>query len=217
MRSMIVAFAVPPPSQIARRPYLPCLRSNSCTNVVMSLVPVAPRGCPRAIAPPFTLNLSMLPPANVLATASGTGAKASFTSTKSMSFISNPARFRAAAVAGTGPSSMMTGSAPTTASETTLACGVKPNFLRPFSLQTRTAEAPSQIWEDVAAVMMPFGNIGFIFANASSDVDLIPSSLVCISTGLSPFDNFTGNGTISLSKRPALVASAARAWLVTAN
>lgn len=56
-RSMIVAFAVPPPSQIACRPYLALRLSISCRRVVINLVPVAPNGWPSAIAPPFTFSL----------------------------------------------------------------------------------------------------------------------------------------------------------------
>ena len=43
-RSMMVAFAVPPPSQIACRPYRPPVRSSSWSRVVLSLAPVPPSG-----------------------------------------------------------------------------------------------------------------------------------------------------------------------------
>mmetsp|Transcript_103308 Transcript_103308/g.289463 ORF Transcript_103308/g.289463 Transcript_103308/m.289463 type:complete len:207 (-) Transcript_103308:599-1219(-) len=163
-RSMSVAFAVPPPSQIARRPYLPRRRSSSCTSVVINLQPVPPRGCPSAMAPPFTLTLSKLPPVKFFAHASGTGAKASFTSTTSSCSGRTPALRKASAVAGTGPSSMTTGSSPTTAMATTLAFARKPNFCKPRSLQMSTADAPSQTCEDDAGVTTPFWNIGFSLA-----------------------------------------------------
>mmetsp|Transcript_37845 Transcript_37845/g.56512 ORF Transcript_37845/g.56512 Transcript_37845/m.56512 type:complete len:254 (-) Transcript_37845:496-1257(-) len=214
---MMVALAVPPPSQMAKSPYLPCCLSNSWTRVVISFTPVAPRGCPKAIAPPLTLNLSKLPPKNVFATAKGTGAKASFTSTTAMSSGLRLAFLRAAPVAGTGPSSMIVGSEPTTDIATNLALGFRPNFLSPASLQTRMAAEPSQIWLLVAGVRIPLGNMGFKDATFSYVVARIPSSATCISFGESPFDNFTGMGRISFLNLPALVASAPRRWLSTAN
>mmetsp|Transcript_37847 Transcript_37847/g.56520 ORF Transcript_37847/g.56520 Transcript_37847/m.56520 type:complete len:221 (-) Transcript_37847:805-1467(-) len=162
MRSMMVALAVPPPSQMVKRPYLPCCLSNSWTSVVMSLTPVAPSGWPRAMAPPFTLNFSRLPPKNVFATAKGTDAKASLTSTTEMSSGLRLAFLRTASVAGTGPSNMMVGSDPTTAIAVILALGLRPSFFKPSSLQTKTAAQPSQIWLLVAGVRRPLGNIGFI-------------------------------------------------------
>mmetsp|Transcript_38446 Transcript_38446/g.96508 ORF Transcript_38446/g.96508 Transcript_38446/m.96508 type:complete len:301 (+) Transcript_38446:321-1223(+) len=214
---MIVALAVPPPSQIARRPYLPCLFSNSWTKVAMSLHPVPPKGWPNAIAPPLTLILSRLPPVKVFATARGTGAKASLTSRRSMSSGRRPERRKASAVAGTGPSSMITGSAPTTAKDTILALGRRPNFWRPCSLHTRMAAAPSQICEAEAGVTIPFLNIGFNLAMLSYVVCRKPSSCTCISSGLSPFSNLTFKGTISSRNRPLFVASMPRFWLRSAN
>ncbi len=57
-RSMIVTFACPPPSHIVCRPKRLPVRSSSCSSVVISFAPVAPSGCPSAIAPPLTFTRS---------------------------------------------------------------------------------------------------------------------------------------------------------------
>src|SRR5207344_2101929 len=61
-------------------------------SVLISLVPVAPSGWPSAIAPPFTLSLAGSA-SSAFSQASGTGAKASLTSYRSMSSIFMPAFF----------------------------------------------------------------------------------------------------------------------------
>lgn len=70
-----------------------------------SLVPEAPSGWPRAIAPPRGLSLAGSAPVSA-AQASGTGANASFTSKASMSAMVSPARLSTFSVAGIGPVSM---------------------------------------------------------------------------------------------------------------
>ena len=57
-RSMMVAVAMAPPAHMVIRAVLASRRSSSCSAVVISRAPVAPTGCPRAIAPPLTLTLS---------------------------------------------------------------------------------------------------------------------------------------------------------------
>jgi hypothetical protein len=51
----MVALAIPPPSHIVCDPYRPPRCSNALTSVVMLRAPLAPSGCPIAIAPPFVL------------------------------------------------------------------------------------------------------------------------------------------------------------------
>lgn len=51
--SMIVAMPIPPAIHNVTAPYFLPVRSSSCTNFVKSIAPVAPIGCPIAIAPPF--------------------------------------------------------------------------------------------------------------------------------------------------------------------
>mmetsp|Transcript_13743 Transcript_13743/g.42936 ORF Transcript_13743/g.42936 Transcript_13743/m.42936 type:complete len:310 (-) Transcript_13743:513-1442(-) len=221
MRSTIVAFAVPPLSHIVSSPYRPPRRSSSPMRLDMSMAPVAPMGCPRAIAPPFTFTLERSPPVQAFAQASGTEEKASFTSTRSMSLMARPALPRTCSVAGTGPSSITTGSRAARPSATTRALGRRPSRCRPRSLQTSRAAAPSQICEAAAAVSTPFARMGLSLARASRFVSgRMPSSVVCSSSGARALEMPSrlrhGRGTIS-EKRPARAASAARAWLRAAK
>ena len=88
------------------------------------MAPVAPKGCPSAMAPPLTLTLSWGTP-SLFIHIKGTTANASLTSNRSMSPISMPAFARALRVAGTGPVSMMIGSSPHTAMLRTRARGLQ--------------------------------------------------------------------------------------------
>ena len=56
-RSMIVAAPMPDATQSVARPVPLPLRSSSSSSVPMMMAPVAPSGCPSAMAPPFTLTL----------------------------------------------------------------------------------------------------------------------------------------------------------------
>ncbi len=71
--------------------------------------PVAPIGWPWAMAPPSTLTMSSGRPSCFI-TASGTAAKASLISIRSMSLSLQPARSKALRTAGTGPRPNMPGS-----------------------------------------------------------------------------------------------------------
>src|SRR4051812_21325522 len=57
-RSMIVALAGPPPSHMVCGRNRPPVRSSDDRRVAVSLVPLAPMGWPRAMAPPLTLTRS---------------------------------------------------------------------------------------------------------------------------------------------------------------
>jgi hypothetical protein len=87
--------------------------------------------------------------------ASGTEAKASLTSNRSMSSIFMPAFFSARWVAGSGASSMITGSWPITRHVVDARQRRDAERLQALSLTTMTPEAPSQIWLAVAAVSVP--------------------------------------------------------------
>ena len=91
----------------------------------MSMAPVAPMGCPSAMAPPFTLHLSQSAPVS-RRNRSTTEANASFTSIRSMSSSVMPALASTRFVAGPGAVSMITGSAPATAVMRTRARGLSP-------------------------------------------------------------------------------------------
>src|ERR1035438_3279437 len=51
-----IAIPCPPPIQAVANPYFFFRRRNSYSSVITSRVPVAPSGCPSAMAPPFTLD-----------------------------------------------------------------------------------------------------------------------------------------------------------------
>ena len=84
-----------------------------------------------------------------------TGAKASLTSKRSMSFNCRPAFFKTFAVAGIGPVSMMVGSEPTIAWATMRARGLSPSAFALSAVMMRTAAAPSLIWLELPAVTTP--------------------------------------------------------------
>src|SRR6202035_1796203 len=56
--STIIAIPCPPPMQAVASPYFFFRRRNSYNKVITRRVPVAPSGCPNAIAPPFTFTFS---------------------------------------------------------------------------------------------------------------------------------------------------------------
>mmetsp|Transcript_471 Transcript_471/g.842 ORF Transcript_471/g.842 Transcript_471/m.842 type:complete len:385 (-) Transcript_471:73-1227(-) len=207
---MMVAFAVPPPSQIANKPYLLFSLSRVLTRVVISFAPVHPRGWPSAIAPPFTLSFlaSAFTP---FSQAIGTDANASFTSNTSMSSMVILAFFSTARVAGIGPSSMILGSLPAKAIATIRALGRAPSLRSPASFASSRAAAPSEIWDAAAAVITPVGFLlrGFSFLILSRlGLNRTPSSCSCTTT--EPlFLSKPCRGMISLLKCPFLIAEAA--------
>src|SRR5207253_98882 len=74
--------------------------------------------------------------------------------------FARPARRRALPVAGTGPSSMTTGSSPTTTAVTMRASGRTPCAAAQSEVVTASAAAPSEICEDEPAVTTPSGRNG---------------------------------------------------------
>src|SRR5690606_31559243 len=83
---------------------------------------------------------------------STTEANASFNSNRSMSSTVRPARSSTFLVAGVGPVSMMTGSAPLVAVATIRARGVRPCDSPAFSLPMSTSAAPSTMPEELPPV-----------------------------------------------------------------
>src|SRR5207248_7588798 len=82
--STTVAIPMPPPTHSVARPYLPPVRCSSSISVPRIIPPVAPSGCPIAIAPPLTLTFDMSRPMS-LTNRSTTAANASLISTRSRS------------------------------------------------------------------------------------------------------------------------------------
>ncbi|WVY96981.1 hypothetical protein V8G54_029132 [Vigna mungo] len=84
----------------------------SCNSVATHRAPVAPRGCPIAIAPPLTLIFSGSSP-SLFRQYTNWEANASFISKRSISSSSRPAALTATGIAAAGPTPMMAGSTPT--------------------------------------------------------------------------------------------------------
>ncbi len=156
------------------------------------LAPVAPRGWPSAIAPPFGLTFAGVG-TGLLQPRHHHGANASLISTVSMSSIDRPVFFSAYSVAGIGPVSMNTGSAPRALMWWIRARGLRPCSLTACSDASRTALAPSEIWLAIAAVSRPPSESVFNPAIFSSDVSRGPSSVTKVPPS-------TSTGMISFSK-----------------
>src|SRR6266540_6139768 len=84
-----------------------------------------------------------------------------------MSSRVSPDRRRTASVAGIGPVSMSTGSEPTTLIACTRASGVSPWVRTADSDATSSAAAPSEIWLETAAVILPPSRSGSSWASFS--------------------------------------------------
>ncbi len=123
------------------------------------------------MAPPLTLTLSGSAPVS-FSQARTTGAKASLISTRSMSSIVRPVFFRAWAVAGMGAVSMRMGSSPRTERWCTRARGMSPCSRTARSEASSIAAAPSETWEEQAAVIVPPSMTGFNPAIFSREVSL---------------------------------------------
>ena len=122
---MMVAMPMPPPMQSVISAVALPVRSSSSRAVPIRQAPVAPSGWPSAIAPPLTLMRAGSMP-SLRAVWSGTVAKASLISQRSMSETAIPAFFSALAEAGAGAVSMITGSAPAVAVARTRARTLRP-------------------------------------------------------------------------------------------
>src|SRR5713101_5078485 len=111
IRWIKVPVAIPPPQHMVISANSPSLLCSSWMAFVMSPVPVAPSGCPIAIAPPLGLTPAMSG-RNSRSHASTTEANASLISTTEMSRICNPLSSRSLLVAGIGPVIIRTAEAP---------------------------------------------------------------------------------------------------------
>src|SRR3984893_17871444 len=106
------------------------------------------------MAPPLSLSLSGSRP-SCLPTATACAAKASLASTRSRSLTVQPAFFKAACEAVTGPIPMIAGSTPVVAHDTILANGLMPRFLASSALISTSAAAPSLMPEALPAGTEP--------------------------------------------------------------
>ncbi len=158
--------------------------------------PLAPSGCPRAIAPPDTLTRAGSRPSSRMQ-GMACAANASFNSTRSRSATESPRRASSFLVAGTGPSPMQLGSTPATAVPTMRASGVSRCALTAAALATPSAAAPSLMPLELPAVAVPsLANAGVSFARLS----IVASGRGCSSVVTGAFTPGPVTGTSSASK-----------------
>src|SRR5690606_5729899 len=218
--SKIPAAPIPVPMHIVTMPYFCWRRRRPWTRVAVRTAPVAPSGCPSAIAPPSGLTLSGSRPTSRI-TASAWAAKASLSSIQSSWSWRNPACSSAFGVAATGPMPITSGRTPATEKLTKRASGVRPYSFTAFSDASSTAPAPSDICELLPAVTVPpnwpLRNTGRSFARPSALVSgRGPSSVsttVFFSRTLpaprSGIRDTTSYGLISSRNSPASIAFSA--------
>ena len=184
------------------------------SSVTTMRAPEAPIGWPSAQAPPCTLTMSCGSLYSAIA-AIVTAAKASLTSHSSTCFASQPAFFKALAMAPAGAVANHSGACACTACDTMRATGLHPRCAAVDSRISSSAAAPSEMLLALAAVMVPsFLNAGFS--------DGILSSLAlkgCSSnfTTVSPALPGSVTGAISQAKLPSSLACLARVVLAMAN
>src|SRR5262249_50949641 len=204
----------PPPQHIVTSASLLSPRASWWRAVVTRRAPVAPTGCPMAMAPPlgFTRSMSGL---SSRSHASTTEANASLISIVSMSDIAKPVRSNSRRVASIGPVSISTGSTPTRHSSTKRARGRRLSSLAFAAVISSTAAAPSVICDDDPAVCTRSARAtGLSAASASRDVSRRPSSRStrCVVPAGLPSSSRSGAsmGTTSPSNRPSCHARCAR-------
>mmetsp|Transcript_86937 Transcript_86937/g.106621 ORF Transcript_86937/g.106621 Transcript_86937/m.106621 type:complete len:214 (-) Transcript_86937:37-678(-) len=152
--SKTAAAPIPDPIHMDTIPlFNPCL-SISFNNVTVILAPVIPNGCPIAIAPPFTLTLSIVNP-NFLTQYTACDANASFISNKSISLISYPVCFNTFGIANAGPIPITSGGTPDTANPINLPIIGNPNSFALLRFIINTAAAPSLTCDELPAVVVP--------------------------------------------------------------
>src|SRR5688572_1005897 len=152
--SMIIAIPWPPPIHADATPYFFCRRRNSSSNVSRSRAPLAPSGCPIAMAPPLTFTLSRSRPSS-FSQARYCGAKASLISIRSRSANFRLARPSALRIAGAGPMPINVGSTPTVAHDTMRPSGFSPLSFTAFAPAITRAAAPSTMPLALPAVTTP--------------------------------------------------------------
>ena len=178
------------------------------SRVVVIRAPVMPKGWPSAIDPPCTFSRSHSTP-SWRAEGITWAAKASFSSTRSMSSMLIPARASARRLASTGPSPMISGDRALTPVATIRASGVTPSSRARVSLITTSAAAPSLSGQALPAVTVPSGRKTGRRPDSPSTV--VPGRGLSSTATTEPSARVTG--VISRSKKPVAVAAAARDWL----
>ena len=168
-----------------------------------------PTGWPSAIAPPLTFTMSASTPSARIDT-TPTAAKASFISSRSRSETVMPSRAQAFLIAFAGCSCSEASGPATTPWDPITASGVRPSSSAFRRLMTTTAAAPSEICDELPAVMVPsLANAGRSLPRPSAVVSArMPSSSVTMMG--SPLRWGTATGAISAANTPDSWARAAR-------
>ncbi|MMZ62189.1 hypothetical protein D1872_243840 [compost metagenome] len=186
-------------------PYCWLRRRSSYRVVASNRAPLAPSGCPRAIAPPFTFVFSIGNPSSRIQ-ANACEAKASFNSNTSMWSIDIFISFNSLRIATTGPIPITSGATPPQAKWTIRPSGFIPYSFTFSSLISSTAAAPSLMPDEFPAVTEPFlRKAGFSFPNASIVTSRRGCSS-CINTTGSRFGPGTVIGTISSANIQSSIA-----------
>mmetsp|Transcript_1284 Transcript_1284/g.2088 ORF Transcript_1284/g.2088 Transcript_1284/m.2088 type:complete len:216 (+) Transcript_1284:124-771(+) len=151
------AAPIPPPTHMVTTTLLAPRRLPSRRMWPTCLDPVMPNGWPIDIAPPFTFILLWSIP-STSAHRSGTTAKASLSSQRSMSSTLRPWRDSSLGTATVGPIPISSGSQPPTANPTKAPSGSNPRLCASASSMSRHADAPSDNWDALPAVIVALGS-----------------------------------------------------------
>mmetsp|Transcript_159312 Transcript_159312/g.487447 ORF Transcript_159312/g.487447 Transcript_159312/m.487447 type:complete len:211 (-) Transcript_159312:161-793(-) len=209
---MTRAEAPPPLFAIEAQPVCASCCSSTPSSVHRMRAPDAPKGCPRATAPPLTFTRETSK-SNKRMFASGTTAKASWISWKSTE--ARRARRMARRTAPAGATAKSAGSTPWSAKDRIRARARTPSSRARSALISTTAAAPSFKEDALAAVMVPSSaKIGGRAAMVSS-LSLEYSSSVLTTSVLRSRESWSEGllalmGTTSASIPPRCHASAAR-------
>src|SRR5699024_8102268 len=153
--SKIPAAPIPTPIHIVTIPYFVSGRFFiSESNLPTSIAPVAPSGCPNAIAPPLTFVFSTSKPVSLIE-ANVWDANASFNSTKSISSTFKFACFNTSVIAYAGPIPITVGYIQTSLKPTNLAIGSTPSAFTFSPDITTTKPVPSVKGAEEPAVTVP--------------------------------------------------------------
>mmetsp|Transcript_27290 Transcript_27290/g.67045 ORF Transcript_27290/g.67045 Transcript_27290/m.67045 type:complete len:272 (+) Transcript_27290:59-874(+) len=206
---------MPLPMHMLTTPTRTPRRSISCISVATHRAPVAPSGCPSAMAPPFTFTFSGSR-LSFSAQYVAWDANASLSSNRSTCSTVMPALRTASGMATAGPMPITLGSTPTAAKDTKRPMMGSPLATAYERRASSTHPAPSLIWLALPGVVdPPFLNTAGSLAKLSTVMpSRMPSSLSITTLVFSPVLGSLWKvctGTIWESKRPLFCAAAARA------
>src|SRR5690606_6143464 len=214
------AAPMPVPTHMVTTTYLAPRRLPSIRAWPVSRAPVMPYGWPTAMAPPLTLRRSSGIP-SLSRQYSTCTANASFSSHRSMSSTVRPWRLSSLGTANTGPMPISSGSQPATAKPRKMPSGFRLRRSASLALISTQAEAPSENWLALPAVITPPGVAGrmprtpsrVVSGRMPSSAETVTSLVIIAPVALSVVPMMVVIGTISSSNLPASRAAAARCWL----